>query len=178
MSGRLGRRIAAPDVDQFGAGPGLWKGRRHDRPGQRRLQLGPSSPQWRQREVPADCWPLRWLGVRVTGPTGEYIGTADAKHAGHDMMLVPTGNVVNQQYVGGGDNNSVEVIRSWSDVYAGEYLRQPVVTSARTSETCCGYIKVVFLYTPSWRKTDERPTIRTPRETTEGRSTAGPRQEE
>ncbi|MGM1062812.1 hypothetical protein [Saccharothrix sp. Mg75] len=85
-------------------------------------------------------------GVRVTDPTGEYIGTAGAEHPDHDIMLVPTGNVVNQQYVGGGDSNSVEVVRGWGDVYTGEYLCQSGVTSAReTGNPVCG-IEVLFFY--------------------------------
>ncbi|QQQ79302.1 hypothetical protein IOD16_13260 [Saccharothrix sp. 6-C] len=85
-------------------------------------------------------------GVRVTDPTGEYIGTAGAKHGDHDIMLIPTGNVVNQQYVGGGDSNSTEVVRGWGDVYTGEYLCQSGVTSARVTGAPVCNIKVLFFY--------------------------------
>lgn len=85
-------------------------------------------------------------GVRVTDPTGEYIGTAGAKHGDHDIMLIPTGNVVNQQYVGGGDSNSTEVVRGWGDVYTGEYLCQSGVTSARVTGAPVCDIKVLFFY--------------------------------
>lgn len=85
-------------------------------------------------------------GVRVTDPTGEYIGNAGAKHGDHDIMLIPTGNVVNQQYVGGGDSNSVEIVRGWGDVYVGEYLCQSGVTSAGATGNPVCNIKVLFFY--------------------------------
>ncbi|MFD7656974.1 hypothetical protein ACFV4N_23625 [Actinosynnema sp. NPDC059797] len=85
-------------------------------------------------------------GTRVTDPTGEHIGTAGAKHADHDIMLIPTGNVVNRQYVGGGDGNSTEVVRGWGDVYTGEYLCQSGVTSARATGAPVCDIKVLFFY--------------------------------
>ncbi|OLF08594.1 chymotrypsin family serine protease [Actinophytocola xanthii] len=85
-------------------------------------------------------------GVRVTDPTGEFIGNAGSKHGDHDIMLVPTGNVVNQQYVGGGDSNSLETVRGWGDVYVGEYLCQSGVTSARETGGPVCNIKVLFFY--------------------------------
>jgi len=85
-------------------------------------------------------------GVRVTDPTGEFIGNAGSKHGDHDIMLIPTGNVVNQQYVGGGDSNSVEIVRGWGDVYTGEYLCQSGVTSARETGNPVCNIKVLFFY--------------------------------
>lgn len=85
-------------------------------------------------------------GVRVTDPTGELIGNAGAKHSDHDIMLIPTGNVVNQQYVGGGDSNSVEIVRGWGDVYTGEFLCQSGVTSARETGNPVCNIKVLFFY--------------------------------
>ncbi|WP_199439454.1 hypothetical protein [Umezawaea beigongshangensis] len=85
-------------------------------------------------------------GTRVTDPTGEFIGTAGAKHADHDIMLIPTGNVVNQQYVGGGDSSATEVVRGWGDVYTGEYLCQSGVTSARETGNPVCDIKVLFFY--------------------------------
>jgi streptogrisin D len=85
-------------------------------------------------------------GVRVTDPTGEFIGNAGAKHGDHDIMLIPTGNVVNQQYVGGGDSNSVEIVRGWGDVYTGEFLCQSGVTSARETGNPVCNIKVLFFY--------------------------------
>ena len=85
-------------------------------------------------------------GVRVTDPTGEYIGTAGAKHADHDIMLIPTGNVVNQQYIGGGDSNTVTPVQGWGDVYTGEYLCQSGVTSARETGGPVCNIKVLFFY--------------------------------
>jgi len=85
-------------------------------------------------------------GVRVTDPTGEFIGNAGSKHGDHDIMLIPTGNVVNQQYVGGGDSNSVEIVRGWGDVYTGEFLCQSGVTSARETGNPVCNIKVLFFY--------------------------------
>jgi hypothetical protein len=85
-------------------------------------------------------------GVRVTDPTGEFIGNAGAKHGDHDIMLIPTGNVVNHQYVGGGDSNTVEIVRGWGDVYTGEYLCQSGVTSARETGNPVCNIKVLFFY--------------------------------
>lgn len=85
-------------------------------------------------------------GVRVTDPTGEFIGNAGAKHADHDIMLIPTGSVVNRQYVGGGDSNTTEIVRGWGDVYVGEYLCQSGVTSARETGNPVCNIKVLFFY--------------------------------
>ncbi len=85
-------------------------------------------------------------GVRVTDPTGEFIGNAGAKHGDHDIMLIPTGNVVNQQYVGGGDSNSVEIVRGWGDVYVGEILCQSGVTSAAATGNPVCNIRVLFFY--------------------------------
>lgn len=85
-------------------------------------------------------------GVRVTDPTGEFIGNAGAKHGDHDIMLIPTGSVVNQQYVGGGDSNTVETVRGWGDVYVGEYLCQSGVTSARETGNPVCNIRVLFFY--------------------------------
>ncbi|GGP54481.1 trypsin-like serine protease [Saccharothrix coeruleofusca] len=85
-------------------------------------------------------------GARVTDPTGEHIGNAGARHADHDIMLIPTGNVVNQQYVGGGDSNSTEIVRGWGDVYTGEYLCQSGVTSARETGGPVCDLKVLFFY--------------------------------
>lgn len=85
-------------------------------------------------------------GQRVTDPTGEYIGTVSVEHSDHDIMLIPTGNVVNQQYVGGGDSNSVEVVRGWGDVYTGEILCQSGVTSAQATGNAVCNIKVLFFY--------------------------------
>jgi len=85
-------------------------------------------------------------GVRVTDPTGEFIGNAGSKHGDHDIMLIPTGNVVNQQYVGGGNSNSVEIVRGWGDVYTGEILCQSGVTSARETGNPVCNIKVLFFY--------------------------------
>jgi hypothetical protein len=85
-------------------------------------------------------------GVRVTDPTGEYIGIAGAKQADHDIMLIPTGNVVNQQYIGGGDSNTVTPVQGWGDVYTGEFLCQSGVTSARETGGPVCNIKVLFFY--------------------------------
>ncbi|AXX29936.1 hypothetical protein KCV87_07285 [Actinosynnema pretiosum subsp. pretiosum] len=85
-------------------------------------------------------------GVRVTDPTGEHIGNVGARHGDHDIMLIPTGNVVNRQYVGGGDSNSTEVVRGWGDVHVGEYLCQSGVTSARETGSQVCNIKVLFFY--------------------------------
>jgi hypothetical protein len=85
-------------------------------------------------------------GVRVTDPTGEYIGTAGAKQADHDIMLIPTGNVVNQQYIGGGDSNTVTPVQGWGDVYTNEILCQSGVTSARETGGPVCNIKVLFFY--------------------------------
>ncbi|MCT2583474.1 S1 family peptidase [Actinophytocola gossypii] len=85
-------------------------------------------------------------GVRVTDPTGEYIGNAGAKHGDHDIMLIPTPNVVNRQYVGGGDSNSTVSVNGWGDVYVGEYLCQSGVTSAGATGGPVCNIKVLFFY--------------------------------
>jgi hypothetical protein len=85
-------------------------------------------------------------GVRVTDPTGEFIGNAGAKHGDHDIMLIPTGNVVNQQYLGGGDSNTTTVVRGWGDVYTGEILCQSGVTSARETGGPVCDIRVLFFY--------------------------------
>jgi hypothetical protein len=85
-------------------------------------------------------------GVRVTDPTGEYIGNAGTKHGDHDIMLIPTGNVVNQQYLGGGDSNTVTPVQGWGDVYTGEILCQSGVTSARETGGPVCNIRVLFFY--------------------------------
>ncbi|MET1074339.1 MAG: hypothetical protein ABWY11_16955 [Umezawaea sp.] len=85
-------------------------------------------------------------GNRVTDPQGEFIGNVGAEHSDHDIMLIPTGNVVNQQYVGGGDSNSTEIVRGWGDVYTGEFLCQSGVTSARETGNPVCNIKVLFFY--------------------------------
>lgn len=85
-------------------------------------------------------------GTRVTDPTGEYIGTIGAKHGDHDIMLIPTGNVTNQQYLGGGDSNTTTVVRGWGDVYTNEILCQSGVTSARETGGPVCNIKVLFFY--------------------------------
>lgn len=85
-------------------------------------------------------------GARVTDPTGEFIGNVGAKHADHDIMLIPTGNVVNQQYLGGGDSNTTTPVRGWGDVYTGEILCQSGVTSARETGGPVCNIKVLFFY--------------------------------
>ena len=61
-------------------------------------------------------------------------------------MLVPTGNVVNQQYLGGGDSNTTTPVRGWGDVYVGEILCQSGVTSARETGGPVCDIKVLFFY--------------------------------
>ena len=85
-------------------------------------------------------------GTRVTDPTGEYIGTVGAKHADHDLLLIPTGNVTAQQYVGGGDSNTTVPVRGWGDVFTGEILCQSGVTSARETGGPVCNIKVLFFY--------------------------------
>jgi hypothetical protein len=85
-------------------------------------------------------------GARVTDPTGEYIGNVGAKHGDHDIMLIPTGNVVNQQYLGGGDSNTVTTVRGWGDVYTNEILCQSGVTSARETGGPVCNIRVLFFY--------------------------------
>lgn len=85
-------------------------------------------------------------GVRVTDPTGELIGNAGAKHGDHDIMLIPTGNVVNQQYLGGGDSNTTTVVRGWGDVHVGEILCQSGVTSARETGGPVCDLRVLFFY--------------------------------
>lgn len=85
-------------------------------------------------------------GTRVTDPTGEYIGTVGAKHADHDLLLIPAGNVTAQQYVGGGDSNTTVPVRGWGDVFTGEILCQSGVTSARETGGPVCNIKVLFFY--------------------------------
>ena len=85
-------------------------------------------------------------GQRVTDPTGEYIGTVSVEHSDHDIMLIPTGNVTSQMYVGGGDSNSVETVRGWGDVYTNEILCQSGVTSAGETGNAVCNIKVLFFY--------------------------------
>jgi hypothetical protein len=85
-------------------------------------------------------------GVGVTDPTGEFIGNVGAKNGDHDIMLIPTGNVVNQQYIGGGDSNTVTPVQGWGDVYVGEILCQSGVTSARETGNPVCNIKVLFFY--------------------------------
>jgi len=85
-------------------------------------------------------------GQRVTDPTGEYIGTVSVEHSDHDIMLIPTGNVTSQMYVGGGDSGSVETVRGWGDVYTNEILCQSGVTSAGATGNAVCNIKVLFFY--------------------------------
>ena len=85
-------------------------------------------------------------GTRVTDPTGEYIGTVGAKHGDHDILLIPTGNVTAQQYVGGGDSNTTVPVRGWGDVFTGEILCQSGVTSARETGGPVCNIRVLFFY--------------------------------
>ncbi len=85
-------------------------------------------------------------GQRVTDPTGEFIGNVGAEHSDHDIMLIPTGNVTSQVYVGGGDSNSVEAVRGWGDVYTNEILCQSGVTSAQATGNAVCNIKVLFFY--------------------------------
>jgi hypothetical protein len=86
-------------------------------------------------------------GARVTDPTGEFIGNVGSKHGDHDIMLIPTGNVVNQQYLGGGDSNTTTPVQGWGDVYTNEILCQSGVTSARETGGPVCNIKVLFFYT-------------------------------
>ena len=85
-------------------------------------------------------------GTRVTDPTGEFIGNIGAKHGDHDIMLIPTGIVVNQQYIGGGDSNTTTPVQGWGDVYTNEILCQSGVTSARETGGPVCNIKVLFFY--------------------------------
>lgn len=85
-------------------------------------------------------------GNRVTDPTGEFIGNVGAEHSDHDIMLIPTGNVVNQQYLGGGDSNTTTPVQGWGDVFTGEILCQSGVTSARETGGPVCNIKVLFFY--------------------------------
>jgi hypothetical protein len=85
-------------------------------------------------------------GARVTDPTGEFIGNVGAKHADHDIMLIPTGNVVNQQYLGGGDSSTTTPVRGWGDVFTNEILCQSGVTSARETGGPVCNIRVLFFY--------------------------------
>jgi hypothetical protein len=85
-------------------------------------------------------------GTRVTDPTGEFIGNVGSKHGDHDIMLIPTGNVVNQQYLGGGDSNTTTPVQGWGDVYTNEILCQSGVTSARETGGPVCNIKVLFFY--------------------------------
>jgi hypothetical protein len=85
-------------------------------------------------------------GTRVTDPTGEFIGNVGAKHSDHDILLIPTGNVVNQQYIGGGDSNTTTPVQGWGDVFTNEILCQSGVTSARETGGPVCNIKVLFFY--------------------------------
>lgn len=85
-------------------------------------------------------------GARVTDPTGEFIGNVGAKQSDHDILLIPTGNVVNQQYLGGGDSNTTTPVQGWGDVYTNEILCQSGVTSARETGGPVCNIKVLFFY--------------------------------
>jgi streptogrisin D len=85
-------------------------------------------------------------GARVTDPTGEFIGNVGAKHSDHDILLIPTGNVVNQQYLGNGDSNTTTPVRGWGDVFTNEILCQSGVTSARETGGPVCNIRVLFFY--------------------------------
>jgi hypothetical protein len=85
-------------------------------------------------------------GARVTDPTGEFIGNVGAKQSDHDILLIPTGNVVNQQYLGNGDSNTTTPVQGWGDVYTNEILCQSGVTSARETGGPVCNIKVLFFY--------------------------------
>ncbi|TDV54848.1 hypothetical protein [Actinophytocola oryzae] len=85
-------------------------------------------------------------GARVTDPTGEFIGNIGAKHSDHDILLIPTGNVVNQQYLGNGDSNTTTPVQGWGDVFTNEILCQSGVTSARETGGPVCNIKVLFFY--------------------------------
>ncbi|MFL6124513.1 hypothetical protein [Actinophytocola sp.] len=85
-------------------------------------------------------------GARVTDPTGEFIGNVGAKQTDHDILLIPTGNVVNQQYLGNGDSNTTTPVQGWGDVYTNEILCQSGVTSARETGGPVCDIKVLFFY--------------------------------
>jgi hypothetical protein len=86
-------------------------------------------------------------GSRVTDPTGEFIGNVSVEHSDHDIMLIPTGNVVNQQYLGGGDSNTTTPVQGWGDVYTNEILCQSGVTSARETGGPVCNLRVLFFYT-------------------------------
>ncbi|MET7280516.1 hypothetical protein ABZS29_19925 [Kribbella sp. NPDC005582] len=85
-------------------------------------------------------------GQQFADGQGEYIGNMGAKHADHDVALIPTNAVDFQLYVGNSNDNLIQNVPYWGHVYVGQYLCQSGQTSAGEIGGPVCNIKVLFFY--------------------------------
>ncbi len=85
-------------------------------------------------------------GQQFADGQGEYIGNMSAKHADHDVALIPTNAVDFQLYVGNSNDNLIQNVPYWGHVYVGQYLCQSGQTSAGVVGGPVCNIKVLFFY--------------------------------
>jgi hypothetical protein len=85
-------------------------------------------------------------GQQFADGTGEYIGNMGAKHADHDIALIPTNNVEALLYVGDGNSAIVEGVPYWGNTYIGQFLCQSGITSASVTGGPVCNIKILFYY--------------------------------